>query len=131
MILSGLNFGKIGVGILLISLALIIFIIAYKKLLAYLSKGEIPDEKYCVLNSLEVNPASGEIEFYFTNEEEKFVYLEILNPDFSLNQELTAKEFKVGGHIIRFDSTSIPNGNYYYQLRTDNQKTMKKFDVLN
>jgi hypothetical protein len=131
MILSGLNFGKIGVGILLISLALIIFIIAYKKLLAYLSKGEIPDEKYCVLNTLEVNPASGEIEFYFTNEEEKFVYLEILNPDFSLNQELTAKVFKVGGHIIRFDSTSIPNGNYYYQLRTDNQKTMKKFDVLN
>jgi hypothetical protein len=131
MILSGLNFGKIGVGILLISLALIIFIIAYKKLLAYLSKGEIPDEKYCVLNTLEINPASGEIEFYFTNDEEKFVYLEILNPDFSLNQELTAKEYKVGGHIIRFDSTSIPNGNYYYQLRTDNQKTMKKFDVSN
>jgi hypothetical protein len=131
MILSGLNFGKIGVAVLLVTLSILIFIIAYRKLLAYLSRGEIPNEKYCVLNSLEKNPASGEIEFYFTSEEEKFVHLEILNPDFSLNQEIVAKTFKPGGNIIRFDSTKLNNGNYYIQLRTDNQKTMKKMDVLN
>jgi hypothetical protein len=131
MILSGLNYGKVGVALLLVTLSLLIFIIAYKKLLAYLSKGEIPNEKYCELNSLEKNPASGEIEFYFTSEEDKLVCLEILNPDFSLNQEIVNKEFKAGGNIIRFDSTKLKNGNYYYQLRTDNQKTMKKMDVLN
>lgn len=131
MILSGTNFGKIGVGILCVSLALLVIIIAYRKLLAYLGKGRIPNEKYCVLFSLETNPAKGELEFYFTSEEEKFVNFEILNTDFSLNQTLIAKDFKAGGNIVRFDSKSIPNGDYFYQIRTDNQKTMKKVRIEN
>lgn len=131
MILAGLNYGKLGIGILTVSLAVIVLIIAYKKLLAYMSKGEIPNEKYCVLTSLENDPVSGEIEFYFTTDEEKLVHLELLNPDLSLNREISTKTHKIGGHIIRFDSTSTPNGSYFYQLRTDNQQTKKKMNIFN
>ena len=131
MILMGFSYAKIGVGILLVSLAVLILVIAYRKFLAFLAKGEVPPDKYCVLNSLEVNPAKGEIEFYFTSEEPTFVHFEILNNDYTLNQEISAKEHKIGGNIIRFDSTKIPNGSYYFQLRTENQKTMKKFDIFN
>ncbi|MES2589635.1 MAG: hypothetical protein V4622_11700 [Bacteroidota bacterium] len=127
----GVSYGKVAVGILLITLALLILIIAYRKLLAFMSKGEIPKDKYCVLNSLEVNPAKGEIEFYFTCEEPVYVDFEILNADFSINQTVSSKEYTSGGNIIRFDSTKIANGSYFFQLRTENQKAMKKFDVLN
>ena len=61
------------VGILIFTLAILIFVISYKKLLAYLGKGSIPKEKYCVLYSLETDPASGDIQFYFTSEEKKEV----------------------------------------------------------
>jgi hypothetical protein len=131
MILLGYNFGKIGVGFLLISLAVIIFIIAYKKLLSFLSKGEIPEDKYCELYSLEANPASGKIEFFFTSEEEREVSFELLNQDRTLNQTLLQGKCKVGGNIVYFDSSSLLNGVYFYQLKTDNQQTIKKIQILN
>lgn len=131
MILMGFSTSKIVIGILCVSLALLVLIIAYRKLLAYLSKGRITSEKYCILRSLDNEKVKGEVEFYFTCEEPKNVTIEILNNDFSLNTQVKSGDFSVGGHIIRFDSTSISNGAYMYQLRTDNQKTSKKFFVEN
>jgi hypothetical protein len=114
-----------------VSLALILIYIAYKKLLAYLGKGTPSPNDYCVLYSLEIEPAKGELEFYFTSAVPRSVKIEILNDDLSLNTLIIEKEFSDGGHIIRFDSNTLPNGNYFYCLRTDNQKTMKKMRVQN
>lgn len=131
MILVGYSITKIALGILCVSLALLVLIIAYRKLLAYLGKGKIPTEKYCVLYSLDSNPAHGELELYFTSEEPKQLRVELLNADLSFNRELASGEYKAGGHIVRFDSTQVPNGTYFYQLRTENQKTMKKVEIVN
>lgn len=131
MVLVGLTFTKVLLGILTVSLALLLLYIGYKKLLAFLGKGLPVAEDYCVLYTLEKDPAMGELEFYFTNECAKTVALELLNADMSLNQLIIEQEYPEGGHIVRFDSTRIANGNYFYALRTDNQKTMKKMTVQN
>jgi hypothetical protein len=43
---------------------------------------------------------------------------------------LKEAEMKSGGHIIRFDSSQLANGIYFYCLETDNQKTLKKMKVF-
>lgn len=131
MILMGYSIGKVLVGILCVSLAVLVLFIAYRKLLAYLGKGSPAPKDYCVLYSLEISPSKGEVEFYFTTVAPKHVSIEILNEDMSLNKVVSAKECDEGGHIIRFDTTELSNGNYYYCLRSENQKTMKKMVVAN
>lgn len=96
-----------------------------------MGKGTPSPNDYCVLYALEIEPAKGELEIYFTSAVPRTVAIEILNDDLSLNQIVIEKEYSEGGHIIRFDSKSLPNGNYFYCLRSDNQKTMKKMRVQN
>lgn len=122
---------KILIGVLLVSLIILVLIIAYRKLLAYLGKGQLSPENYCVLYSLEENPASGELEFYFTSPEKKMVHLELLDAQMGLITTISEKECNLGGNIIRFDSSNFADGLYYYCLRTDNQKTMKKMTLKN
>lgn len=131
MILIGFNAGKIAIGVMCVSLAILVLIIAYRKLLAYLGKGRLSKEKYCELHRLEKDPASGEIEFYFSCEEPKNVTLEILDVDYNVVRELVSKDYQSGAHIVYFDSTTLSNGFYHYQLRTENQKTTKRMQVEN
>lgn len=131
MILLGYSVGKTIVGVLLVTLALLVLYIAYKKLLAYLGKGVPVQKDYCVLYGLEVQPSKGEVEFYFTTESPREVSIELLNSDMSLNKVISSGSYEEGGHIIRFNSGDVPNGEYYYCLRTDNQKTMKKMVIAN
>jgi hypothetical protein len=117
--------------ILTVSLILLIAFILYKKLLTRLGKGLPVAKDYCVLYSLEQNPVKGEMEIYFTSELPKTVKIELLNEDMSVNTTIAEKEYADGGHIVRFDTLNIPDGNYFYCLKTDNQKTMKKVLVKN
>lgn len=122
---------EVVVGTMIFTLALLLLVIAYKKLLAYLGKGAIPKEKYCVLYSLEVNPASGKVQFYFTSEEEKNVKFHILDNDYKFVKELYNQQCSTDGNIIHFDTNELQNGVYYYCLLTENQKTMKRMTVHN
>ena len=131
IVLMGFTFGKVALGVLYTSLAVLILVIAYKKLLKYLGKGSIPIEDYCVLYGLETHPTKGEIEFYFTTNRKREIILELLNDDLSTYLNIQEKEVNEGGNIIRFDTKTIPNGTYFYQLRTENQKTMKRFSIEN
>ena len=118
-------------GMLYVSLAVIIFIIAYKKLLAYFGKNAPAPENYCVLYGLETHPASEEVEFYFTSSSPRKITLELLNDDLTPHSTIVEKDVDEGGNIIRFNTRTIPNGTYFYQLRTENQKTMKRFTITN
>ena len=113
------------------SLIALVVVTIYKQLLRSLSKGSIDKADYCELYSLEIEPASGELPFYFTSEKAKEVALLLLDHKMDLIQEIVKKECKVGGNIVRFDSTKIPNGDYFYCLKTENQKVVKKMRVLN
>lgn len=131
MILAPITFGKIAIGVLFVSLALLILIIAYRKLLGYLGKGRVPKEDYCVLYSLEVQPAKGDVDFYFTSESKKEVRIHVLNEKYDFVLEAYNAQCKTGGNVVRFQTESLQNGDYFYCLMTDNQKTMKKMTVAN
>jgi len=117
--------------ILTVSLILLVAFILYRKLLTRLGKGLPVAKDYCVLYGLEQDPVKGEMEIYFTAELPKTVKIELLNEDMSVNTTIIEKEYSDGGHIVRFDTLTIPDGNYFYCLKTDNQKTMKKVLVKN
>jgi hypothetical protein len=131
MILMTYSISKVVIGILLTSITLLILIIAYKKLLARLGKGNPIKEDYCVLYNLEESPSQNEVAIYFTCNSERSILLELLSNELSTIQIIAEKIVQEGGHIIRFDTKSIPNGTYFYCLKTDNQKTMKKMIVAN
>lgn len=131
MILMTYSYGKVAVGVLLVSLSVLVLIIAYRKLLAYLGKGNPVKEDYCVLYSLETPVASKEIEIYFTTEQPKTVAIELLTEDLSFHSLIKEGDFGIGGHIVRLDTTQLANGVYFFCLKTDNQKTMKKMLVEN
>ena len=131
MILMTYSISKVIIGILLTSITLLILVIAYKKLLARLGKGNPIQEDYCVLYGLEVSPSSKEVSFYFTSNSERHIELSLLTNELTTLQIIAEKTVKEGGHITRFDTTTIPNGTYYFCLKTDNQKTMKKMIVAN
>jgi hypothetical protein len=122
---------EIIVGILIFTLALLVFVISYKKLLAYLGKGSIPKEKYCVLYSLETEPATGDIQFYFTSEVKREVKFQLLDEKYNFIKEIYSKECKSDGNIVPFNTRELQNGTYFYSLVTENQKTMKKMTVIN
>ena len=122
---------QVVVGVLIFTLSLLIFAIAYKKLLAYLGKGSLPKEKYCVLYSLEIEPASGEVKFYFTSEVKREVKFQIFDQKYNFIKEIYNQECKADGNIIPFDTTTLENGVYFYAIVTENQKTMKKMTIVN
>ncbi|PHR36650.1 MAG: hypothetical protein COA38_01090 [Fluviicola sp.] len=132
MILAGFTFDNTTIiYILCVTLGMLVVAILYKKLLRHLGKGTPPKENYCVLYELETNPAVGELEFYFTSHLEKTVTLNVLDQDMNFASEIETIECHKGGNIIRYDSTQMPNGNYFYCLETANQKTMKKMRIQN
>jgi len=131
MVLVGFSLTKTLLGVLSVSLGLLVLIIAYRKLLAYLGKGTLVKEDYCVLYPLESDPIAGEAEFYFTTEIKRNIIFEVLNSDLTLNQVVLDKECAIGGHIVRFDTSTLSDGVYFYCLRSENQKTMKKMNVRN
>jgi hypothetical protein len=131
MILMTYSYEKVVIGVLLVSITLLILIIAYRKLLAYLGKGNPIKEDYCVLYSLETPFASGEVEIYFTTEKPKAVTIQLLNNDLSFHSIIKEGDFGIGGHISRLDTRKLNDGEYFFCLKTDNQKTMKKMMVKN
>ena len=131
MILVGFSFGDVLIGMLWVSLIGLVAYILYTRLLKNMSKGAIEQEDYCVLSTLESNPASGEIVFYFTSNEVRSVRIVILDSQMNDYIEVSNEECSKGGNIVRFDSAKIPNGEYFYGLVTDNQKIVKKMTVIN
>ncbi len=117
--------------ILAISLIVMLCVIGYQKLLKKLDKDRLTREGYCILHSLETEYANGVVDFYFTSEEAKKVTFEILDENYQPLHILFDEECAVGGNIIPFDTTLLQNGNYFYCLKTYNQKTMKKLKLKN
>jgi len=131
ILLIGISVARVLMGVLLVSITVLILVIAYRKYLVHLGKGVPQQQHYCVLYSLEKDPAHGELEFYFTTEVARKVTFEILSEAGELLETITDAEFGTGGHILRYDSKKLANGIYFYRLRTENQQTMKKLVVAN
>ena len=118
------------IDVLVISLIIIVVIILYRLLLKRLSKDKVNMESFCTLYSLEKNPVEGEVEFYFVSPDMIKVEFSIWK-DQEKMVELRNDYFKKGGHIIRFDSQSLPDWEYFFGLVTASQRTIKRFRIKN
>jgi hypothetical protein len=112
---------------LTVTLLIFIGVVLYRRLLHHFSKGRIKPEDYCILYDLELQEVVDNVEFYFTLPNKTFVTFEILNKDWQVVEELEAKHFESGGHIVRLNAVDYPSGEYFYGIRTEVQKMYKKF----
>lgn len=131
MILATFLTTKTAMTFLFVTLAVLIGMIIYKRIIGKMKQGEVNMNDFCVLYSLEKNEHTGELEFYFTNENPKKVIFEILSESEEVLHKLVDKEYQKGGHIIRFDSKELANGTYFYKLTTENQQTKKRMVINN
>lgn len=129
MVLYVFHWEKTAIWVLAISLFLLLAYIVGRKIRQKVMSGTPDMKNYCVLYPLENNTVTGKIEIYFTNEECKKVRLTILDETLNEIHEVAEGEYSPGGNIVRFDTGVLLDGIYYYCLKTDNQKTMKKMHV--
>jgi hypothetical protein len=115
---------------LFVSFLILLAVIAYKRLLKRFQQGQIVHKDYCELYNLDQEPASGELSFYFVCPAPQKIQFAIWK-DRVMIHELANQEFDKGGHLIRFDSTKLANGIYYYGIVTTDQETTKRMEVLN
>lgn len=116
--------------ILFTTLGFLVIIILYKVLLRKFSKGRVIHSQYCTLYSVDENPSKEVIEFYFECPSDLEVTFFIRD---SQENEVFSKKgnFDKGGHILRFDSREVENGNYVYGIKTFEQETIKKLLIKN
>lgn len=131
IVLAGINFWDVAITVLWVSLLILVLVILYRKLLSRLNRDTPPPEDYCVLYGLEIEPSKGTVEFYFTSEKKRNFQMIILNEAMEEIEVVCEKESNNGGNIIPFDTTKLENGSYFYCLKTDNQKTMKRMTIAN
>ncbi len=111
-----------------LSAALILYMF-YKNVIKRFSKGHVDHKKYAKLFELEHAVVTGELEFYFTIEDPKDIRFSILSKDMQLLEVVKEGPVSRGGHIVRYETTKLEDGIYFYCLETDNQKTMKRMRV--
>jgi hypothetical protein len=114
-----------------ISLVVLVLIILYRLLLKRMKASLIDNTQFLVLHSVEKSPAYGAIQFYFQAEQAGNAVFRLYDKAESMEIILLDGPYKKGNTIIDFDSTQIPNGVYYYELLTENQKTSKLMEVKN
>lgn len=131
MWLVGFSVLDVVFGVMWVSLGILVLAILYRFMLRKFAAGSIDKKDYCELYDLDTQPVIGEVKFYFTSEAVREVKMCVYDEEFNKVKEVKAFECKVGGNIVRFDSSELPNGNYYYGLETENQKVMKKMRLEN
>ncbi|MCC6702831.1 MAG: hypothetical protein IT221_14970 [Fluviicola sp.] len=115
--------------IIIVLIAVLMLNLAYKGLIQRFRKGHIDHSKFAVLFDLDKRFVTGEIEFYFTLDTAKGLRFLILNQGMETIEVVKDQDYESGGHIVRFDSSKLDSGVYFYCIETDNQRTMKKFFV--
>lgn len=107
--------------------------IAYRKFVTYIGLGKVRKTtvKYAKLYDLKNPYAKEEIQLGFELEEETKVLLQIIDKNDKVITVLKDENIQEGIHPIYFDTKSISNGEYFYQLITPYQKLTKKFFIVN
>lgn len=125
--LVGFSWLNVLLGVLYVSAAVLVLVIAYRKLLRVLGKGAPVKADYMILYTVERNSESKELSFYFTTDVEKEYKLELLNAEMEPLRVISEGIATMGGNIVRLAAQDLESQAKYYRLLTDNQKTTKKF----
>ena len=102
------------------TLVMLVIFIAYKMLVKRMKQGQ-----------LEKDPAMGIVPIYFEMHTPMNVEISIFSTDNQVNKVIENKTFKRGGNIIQLDTREFQNGFYFYQAKSDNQKTRKRLEIRN
>ena len=113
------------------TLLIIVAIILYRLLLKRLKKGVMDNTGFVVLHRSEKEPAFGDIQLYFSAEKPGNAVFRLYEKNGDKEWILFEGDFKAGNTIVNLDTTTVPNGMYYYEVRTDNQKTYKLLEIKN
>lgn len=107
--------------------------VAYKKVLNLIATGKVKKVTVKYAELFDVNPpyAKGEIQFGFKLPEKMEIKFRIVNRDDDLIKDLKSGELEAGVYPVIFNTNSIADGEYYYQIITNVQKTSKKFFIVN
>jgi hypothetical protein len=114
-----------------ISLVILVIIIVYRLVLRRMKRSMIDNTQFLVMHSVEKSPAYGAIQFYFQAEQAGHAVFRLYDKAETMEIILLDGAYKKGNTIIDFDTTQLPNGLYFYELRTENQKTSKLMEVKN
>lgn len=107
--------------------------IAYKKIMNLIATGKVKKVTVKYAELFDVNPpyAKGEIQFGFKLPEKMNIDFKIVNREDEVIKELKKGELEAGVYPVIFDTQSLEDGEYFYQIITDVQKTSKKFYIVN
>ncbi|HLV43290.1 MAG TPA: T9SS type A sorting domain-containing protein [Brumimicrobium sp.] len=114
-----------------LSLGILIILIAYRLLVKRMKHGQIEKELYLILHPIEKDPAIGTVPIFFEMHSPMNVEISIFSTNKGLNRVIENKTFKKGGNIIQLDTREFENGFYFYQAKTENQKTRKLIEIRN
>ncbi|MBT5404257.1 MAG: hypothetical protein HOL28_12485 [Crocinitomicaceae bacterium] len=114
--------------------AIYLLLIGYRYLLNIISTGKIKGkntqfaELYTLLNN---QTAKGQIQFYFILKAATNVKFSIVDKDENELNVLIDEEREAGDYPVEFDTKTLPDGIYFYQLKTELQEITKVFKVKN
>lgn len=114
-----------------VTLAVIVAIILYRLLLRKMKKSVMDNRGFIILHRSEKEPAFGDLQLYFTAENPGSAVFRLYEKSGEKEWILFDGEFKEGNTIVNFDTTTVPNGWYYYEVKTENQKTFKLLEIKN
>lgn len=95
------------------------------------AKRKYASQEYASLKSLNPAEVKGDVKFFYELPKSTKVCFNILDEKYDLVMEIENIEKEAGDHMVKFNSTQLSNGNYFYQLSTPNQKVTKKFVIEN
>ena len=107
--------------------------IAYRQFMRAFSRGKVKKVtvKYAELYDLNPPYAKGEVQFGFEVPGKMEVTLQIIDKKDNIMDVLMKGTYEKGVYPVLFDTSKLPDGEYYYQLITEVQKNTKKFFIVN
>lgn len=126
-----IDIARVIVNIGWVSLVVVLLILGYILLLRRMKRGQISMDDYVELHPIDSEFATGWVQFFFKIKAPKKILFIIYAENDMFFEVLTNKMYQPGGHILKFDTSEMPNGRYYYEVITENQKTSKLMEVKN
>ena len=114
-----------------ITLFILIFLIGYRTIVRRMKRGQIEKELYLILHPIEKDPAVGIVPIFMEMNTPMDVEISIFSMDNTVQQVIEHKTYKKGGNIIQLDTRNFDNGFYFYQAKSENQKTKKRIEIRN
>lgn len=114
-----------------ITFFILIFLIGYRIVVRRMKRGQIEKELYLILHPIEKDPAVGVVPIFMEMNTPMDVEISIFSTDDTIHKVIEEKTYKKGGNIIQLDTREFENGFYFYQAKSDNQKTRKRIEIRN